>query len=136
MGERLSARERCRILEHARALIEKGWVQGMSAADDRGNPIDLFASKATRFCASAACARAFLATEDEHTRAARSLADRTQMAVHLTRRLAAALGQDDPGREDFNKTRSLVLFNDQRGRTQAEVLALFDRAIAQERKSL
>ena len=89
------------LLIAARAKIAQGWCQGMDAADAQGNPVDWSSRKARQWCISGAMANA---CDGFHEGARAAL-------------LSAA------------KARSLVRWNDAQGRTQAQVLKLFDKAI-------
>jgi hypothetical protein len=90
------------VLTAARALVERGWTQGEYARHKNGRPIGPAEPNAVCWCATGA----IMAT-------GKSLA--ADLAVY---HLGDALGD------------SVLRWNDTPGRTQAEVLALFDRAIA------
>lgn len=91
------------VLQQARGLIAKGWVQGVSAVDAEGNPVH--SSKGCAFCAVGAL-----------------------LAVPCD--FGPSLEAEDRLKRVLPKPfTSLVGFNDTKGRTQDEVLALFDLAI-------
>lgn len=92
------------MLIEARALVEKGWCQGYQAKDETGACVSHESAKARSFCAYGACWRA------EGT-----VSGPASMAL---RRAFGSLG--------------VGTWNDAPDRTQADVLALFDRAIAAE----
>ena len=109
------------ILQRARALIAKpgSWTQEAAARTAaEGAPVYTGSPEACSFCALGALEAArWRALEGVTCPEAR---DRVhELAVTAKRRLAAAL---PPG--------GVVRFNDEPGRTQAEVVAAFDRAIA------
>jgi hypothetical protein len=88
------------VLTKARELIAKGWAQGAYAVDDEGTVVRL--ADATAFCpAGAILCQANFATRD----------DAFDMLKHVV-------------------GTNIVGWNDARDRTQAEVLAAFDRAIS------
>jgi hypothetical protein len=93
-------------LREAKALIEKGWTQHLSAADELGMEVDKFDPAATCFCLYGAFDRAFSVQPIANCEAG-------------WRFLKDAIGEPQP-----------IGWNDRKGRTQAEVLAAFDRAIA------
>lgn len=105
-------------LMEARALIAKGWVQGTMAAQT-GNPWDGF--RFTAYCMLGAlekvhgAAVAWRKMDNPHY----------EPVVHA---LGMGLPANYCGVED--PARFIVSFNDSTGRTQQEVLDVFDRAIA------
>jgi hypothetical protein len=89
-----------------RVMLERGWTQNACARDAAGNEVDELSMKAVSFDALGAL-----------TRAGR---DAPREAVHdAIARLRAGIG-----------FATLGAWNDEPGRTQAEVLALVDRAIS------
>lgn len=90
-------------LRAARALVERGWCQGVLARNKNGKKCGHRSKHAVCFCALGALYRGGLEYWSD-----RFLHD-----------AAEKLGAVNP-----------VCFNDAPGRTQAEVLALFDEAIA------
>lgn len=96
-------------LMEARALIAKGWVQGHLSVN-KGNPWEGF-----HFCMLGALEMAHGGV----------VAYRKMNGFHYEP-VAYALAAGLPGKEP----RFIVPFNDRTGRTQQEVLAVFDRAIA------
>ena len=94
------------ILRKARGFIARGWTQGEYARDAEGVPVNSRHPSAVCWCASAA-----LHATDNY--------GEERLAAY--RGLCAAIG-----------TNGFQLFewNDTPGRTQAEVLAAFDQAIA------
>ena len=89
------------ILIAAREKIERGWAQGEYARAKNGNPIGYNAEKAVCWCSIGA----IIAVDDD---------DPTDRAVYT---LSDIVGRD------------ITEWNDAPGRTQAEVLAAFDKAI-------
>lgn len=98
------------ILKDARKLIEKpeGWTKGTTARDFRGRAIGWDEPEACRFCATAAIAKARLSTRGPFDAARDTLNTEAIIAGHS----------------------GIVEFNDADATTHADVLALFDRAIA------
>lgn len=92
------------VLRKARALIKKGWTQGAFARRKNGHTTEDDSAAAVKFCVRGAINR--VARFGEWQVASKCLQD----------------ALDDPWR-------SLVEFNDAKGRKRAEVVALFDRAI-------
>lgn len=101
------------ILIQARNLVQDGWTQGASARSSLGDnlgEVSMFSPSARRFCATGALGRA-VAEEGEDA------------AAHLAAE-AIICGSLD------NKS-SVIEWNDTPGRTQADVVALFNKAINQ-----
>ena len=106
-----------RVLADARRLVARGWVQGELEV------IDSDPAAPNRYCVIGATAAAAdglgpecfspLASADDR------LALRSVLADEARARFAAVVGTD-----------RLADYNDAEGRTQAEVLAAFDRALA------
>lgn len=92
-------------LREARGYIEQGWTQHVSAADAEGMEVDKFHPAAACFCLYGAFDRAFSTAP---------LEDSEFAWMHLKDAIA------DP---------QPIGWNDRFGRTQAEVLAAFDKAI-------
>lgn len=91
----------------ARAKIAAGWCQGVPARNAQGSPVYADSSAAVSFCIVGALS-------------ALGLGDYEYSAAY------AALH----ARSGMSCLASLSRFNDTHGRTQEEVLALFDKAIA------
>ncbi len=87
----------------ARNLLAAGWTQGTLARDANGTGVQFQDTAATCFCAMGAIART------------RTVGDSTGGVFRLVEK------ETDIG--------NLVKFNDTEGRTQAEVVAVFDKAI-------
>jgi hypothetical protein len=94
-------------LREARALIERGWVQVLVAGDAKGRSAPLHSDTAVVFCPYGALQRVTVADNGLYGR-----------LLELVKR-AVGLG----------KGSSLIVWNDAPERTQAEVLAAFDKAI-------
>ena len=90
----------------ARALIEKGWTQGYLAANPKGKQVPPEDPEACAFCMIGAMVRA------SHD---------SEVSLNELRRAKTQL-------HGFG---SLADFNDTTGRTKAEILEVFDRAIEQ-----
>lgn len=91
------------VLRAARALIEKGWTQYDFARNSGGWGVDEWHHSAACFCSWGALNRAGIDLECN-----------TASAIHWLR--SATVGP-------------IAVWNDAPGRTQAEVLAAFDKAI-------
>jgi len=96
-------------LVRARGLVERGWCQGLHATDSDGRPVFWRDHRAERYCAIGA----IYTTPDPRVR--------MRCVVHLRK----AIG----GEGDVSG------WNDAPERTQADVLALYDRAIALAREA-
>lgn len=94
-------------LKEARALIAQGWTQGCAARDAEGNDVNSVDISAVSFCIYGACRRASVGRRKESYK----------LSTNALR---------DAGMIN------LSTWNDAPDRTQADVLALFDRAIAME----
>lgn len=88
------------VLKLARKLVRKGWTQNTSARTAQGFRCDYLASDATHFCLSGAM----------HAAA-------SKLHLHVPPIRVPCYGNDWPS------------WNDEEGRTQAEVLALLDSEI-------
>lgn len=95
------------ILKAARDLLAKGWTQGAYARDEIGLTVGENDKRACRFCSVGAIWAAASRLNDGPSEA--------QSAV-----------------ERIPRARFLIAWNDDSRRTQADVLALFDEAIANE----
>lgn len=95
-------------LREARALIERGWTQGQYARDVHGEGTDFLKHEAVCFCAAGAIGAA-----NEHW----PNSGLPGMAL-----LSLAVGGD--GTET-----DILIWNDAKERSHAEVLAAFDQAI-------
>lgn len=94
-----------RVLDEAKkVLIEKGWTQGYYAKDAQGELVGIHDGDACSFCAVGAIHRA----SEDASDWARDEAGNAVVAV-------------TPG---FN----IPIYNDAKGRTKDEILALFDKA--------
>jgi hypothetical protein len=96
------------ILKKARVLIVRGWTQGSFARNARGRPVLANSKRAVRWCAWGALDGAYWLGDSK--------------ALRL-------LKLSIPGR-----VKSLSDWNDNPKRKKAEVLALFDSAIALSKK--
>lgn len=108
-GARLSAPTVKAKLIEARALIAKGWVQGTNAVKADGEVVAYSDPRATHFCTRGAIDRATNGKYDISFRCVETLydaLDRSELCVGISG------------------------YNDAPARTQTEVLALFDKAIA------
>lgn len=92
------------VLQKARERIAQGWTQCSFARTQTGSPCDSGDKRAVTFCAAGAINASSPPSSVERSEAHRLLGRVTLV--------------------------STMEFNDKRGRTQAEVLAAFDAAIA------
>jgi hypothetical protein len=99
------ANETIEVLRRARGYVEQGWTQGALARDAHGAIALTGGRNATCWCCHGALDRA-----ERHS-------DEVRMAAATA--LRSAIGTPNVSR-----------WNDAPGRTQAEALAAFDRAIA------
>ena len=97
------------VLVAARAKIASGWTQGAMARDADGEPCSVMAVKAVAWCSDGAVK---YAAEDDAA------------WWEALKRLSAAAGLRD--------SNELIIWQDVAERTHAEMLELFDRAIAAE----
>jgi hypothetical protein len=104
------------FLAKARALIEKGWVQGTFATTDSGQEADYMSKAATRFCMMGACRRVRRELWEDERFPAGAVED---TAYDLLKECI----------EERKLVPDIVEFNDTIGRTQADVLEVFDCAI-------
>lgn len=102
-----------KIIKEARKLIEKGWTQRAYAKDSRGDICDPHYQGARSFCLLGALKRA---AKDEYSPNADLPYDDTAREIFLS------LG--------FKCPDETVDWNDRLTRTQAEVLARIDQALA------
>jgi hypothetical protein len=100
------SRQTANDLRAARALIQRGWCKGAFARDETGIPVAPNEHHAVQWCSRGAIAAATIRREAEHVAAV----DALKMQVGF----------------------AIAVWNDARERTQAEVLAAFDRAIQAE----
>lgn len=98
-----------KLLTQARAVIERGWCQGCFARDAEGQPVAATDPLAETFCIRGAT-RVVSPNDDARERAHWHLEN---AIIDVTQRSYT----------------SLASYNDDPGRTQAEVLAVFDAAI-------
>ena len=101
------------ILTEARALIEKGWTQGKLAKNVWGHQVRYDDPDACAFCSLGALRKAVHKINPD-------------LYPKLRHQLALAIGEDPSAGSEYYQ---VVRFNDAPGRTQAEVLAMFDKAI-------
>ena len=102
-------------LREARALIERGWTQGVDARDAFGEECDPYCDDAECFCANGAMCRAFARV---------TLSDR-DIVRDAEAILNEAIGRPARNAVDW----PFIDWNDAPERTHAEVLAAFDKAI-------
>lgn len=119
-----------KLLLRARALLAKGWTQRTVARNARGEAVKIFSPTATQYCITGAIGRAAWEAAGKPTgyswEAAIISAQNERVGeAHglLTRLLPRMKGQMGVER-----------WNDRKGRTQDEVLAFMDNAIAVELK--
>ena len=101
--------ETLRVLREARDLIARGWTQGTLARDGNGDPVEPTSDAATCWCSLGA---------------AKAVTKQDLSYGLAWSALLAALPESHRG--------YISNWNDARGRTQGQVIALFDRAIEAE----
>ena len=100
------------ILTKARTFIEKGWIQHSFAKDEFGRPVPVNSNLAVGWCAVGAC------------HAAKGISEHEESALENSGYLKL---RDSLG---LQRGESISHWNDGAERTQAVVLAAFDKAIA------
>lgn len=110
------------LLRRVRELIANGWCQHCSAKDPRGSPINALDPRAVAFCLGGAVSMTALLDRSGYD---------SKTTSRLIGKLYAQLTPDERG--NYKLLNFPPLWNDQGFRTQAQVLALVDRAIAAER---
>jgi hypothetical protein len=108
-----------KALSDMRVLIERGWSQHLAARDLLGNTVEPRDKAAVRWCLHGACMAVvgdIVVTNEDWARYWRPLVAAAEEAGFPVHGWAPHAGP--------------VRFNDAPGRTQAEVIALMDRAIA------
>ena len=117
------------VLQHARAIVEAGWVQNRwTAAPVEGTAGGTGGDGSVRACVVAAVA---LAVRARDPRA--DLAVDTGPAVAFVWDAVfdeRAAGRSAPHHVRVARMRELARWNDERGRTRADVVAVLDRAAA------
>ena len=103
------------VMEHARDLIARpnGWTQKTMARDSGGNSIASRRPDAVCFCAFGAVLR--------------SVADKIKENYDVYSKVH--FGAGIVALEELVENKPIESWNDREGRTQAEVVALFDQAI-------
>lgn len=97
----------------ARRLIADGWHQGSSARNANNKAVSIHSAAAASFCATGAVR----AVNPDHYDTA---------PMHA---LACAL--PEPFQNRYPEGNGVIEYNDVKGTTQADILALFDQAIAE-----
>lgn len=103
------------ILKRARKLIEKGWTQELFARNEQGNRCSAESSAAVCWCIRGAMFAAVKGKFGDEFVEAETILESVIPPSSLK-----GIGSNAP----------LVYFNDRKGRTKAQVLALYERAIA------
>lgn len=99
-------------LQNGRNLVQRGWCQGAPSLDERGRVVWPMDKTACRWCLGGS-----IVAQD--------------LPLPIVGQVMAALWQAIPeGRGKPELATNLVFWNDRRGRTQAEVVGLYDAAIA------
>lgn len=101
------------VLRAAKAFVEQGWTQGVSARDAKGYPVGATYDGATQFCVVGALERATMGDPLGYRRACDA---KMYMRIALEERTHI----DSP---------SVSNYNDKANRTKEEILSLFDEAI-------
>jgi len=110
--ERAKRRRTLAILRRARALVAKdgGWTRGRDARDARGREVDIKSRAARAFCVGGACVRATSGMCDE------------LLLGDVFEAMRAVIG--------VRGEHAISDWNDKPRRTQKQVVAAFDKAIA------
>lgn len=104
-----------RILADAKELVQKGWCQGANARNKDGRPVAWTDETAVSFCAAGACAKA---SRD-------ILPEGANVHSWYPGEVAADVMQI---RAQSYGAMNHVKYNDEAGRTQAEVVALLEKS--------
>jgi hypothetical protein len=130
------------VLQHARTIVEKGWVQKrwtVPAAPSTGTAADGAADGPVQACLVGAVA---LAVRARDPRADLAVATGPALAyvsdavfagnrsVHAAPDPGRAAGRSAPHHVRVQRMRELARWNDERGRTRDDVVAVLDRAAA------
>jgi hypothetical protein len=130
------------VLQHARSIVEAGWVQNRWTHNEPPQPVlsrprSSVAAQATADGTASACvvAAVALAVRDRDPRADLAVATGPAIAhlwdaVHGDTRYARAAGRSAPHEVRIARMRELARWNDQPARTRADVLDALDRAAA------
>jgi hypothetical protein len=130
------------VLQHARSIVETGWVQNRWTRNERPQPMpaqsrSAVAVQATGDGTVSACvvAAVALAVRDRDPRADLAVATGPAIAhlwdaVHGDARFPRAAGRSAPHEVRIARMRELARWNDQPGRTHADVVDALDRAAA------
>lgn len=128
------------VLQHARAIVEAGWVQNRWVATTHAVPVaprSAAAPVATADAVPSAClvAAVALAVRDRDPRADLAIATGPALAavwdaVQDDARLRPATGRAAPHEERVARMRELARWNDRPGRTRDDVVAVLDGAAA------
>jgi hypothetical protein len=129
------------VLQHARAIVEAGWVQNRWVADRRAQPAPEprpgAGPVATAVAVPSAClvAAVALAVRDRDPRADLAVATGPALAavwdaVQDDARLRPATGRAAPHEVRVARMRELARWNDRPGRTRDDVVAVLDGAAA------
>lgn len=128
------------VLEHARAIVESGWVQNRWCVEPAapaparaGADVTATADGTVQACLVGAVA---LAVRGRHPRADLAVDTGPALAyvwdaVHEGRGWRSAAGRSAPHHDRIMRMRDLARWNDEPGRTRGDVLAALDRAAAQ-----
>ena len=103
------------VLDDAIALVEQGWQQGTDARDKKERAVPLCTEEAHSFCMMGAVHRAIVGARDPLEKLSE---DERDLYFGARGRIQKAM----------NTREHPVLWNDARGRTQDEVLAVMRRA--------
>jgi hypothetical protein len=112
------------VLRAAGALIEVGWSQGAPARDGNGSPVPLHSGEVKAGVNPAAVSFSIYGAVCKALATAGPV-DRLPLVWDVLYRLASASDTPHGGN---NHVHPVIQFNEQEGRTKAEVLALLDLA--------
>jgi hypothetical protein len=108
------------MMGDARSLVEGGWCQGAQARDREGREVPAWSSEAHTWSVLGALLASWHRHED-------LLGSGDQVVAHLAD--AEALGEATQALGEIVRTASLEAWNDDPARTQADVIAAFDRVL-------
>jgi len=110
-----------RILKAGKGYVERGWTRGAGARDATGRSVPAYGPEAVKWCAYGGIRRA--AAEQGAS---------GKVFVQAEKTLVSTLPEERP----FSGFCNISVWNDKKWRTQKQVVALYDKAIARLERTL